>query len=862
MRLPFFKSSKTESLPQTKFVLTPPRRDTGTARFATRPPATESRLDRASEASPRATTPGPNGPVGIPLSVRSIMTQLPSGIFSPGSEPLLAHTTIAIPADLVLAQLSTGKVTIRLSELLQLLPADMLRRPFPVTTDQQVVALPLADLVAAIPSDALAVEGEAAVHANSEEMEGLPNLFDDALLQEPVEDVAAPAEPVIEPAVESDAEPLADSVAEPVDEPESAVTEPADETMAAFADETASAADPFQETTSTTECPQSVSVSLHSLVAMMPDRVFAKPRAELCRTVDLNMRIQIPLEPLLPQLQCARIALPLATVIEVMPPSLFVCPLPQIANETVPIPLQEIVAQLPSDLFGNLLQQMQPQQITVEDPDVPTPFHERMVETQRLEISEPEPATTPAETPSVPFGKPVQRKLDDTQKIAADVQKAAPVEQRLERTQKIEFPDMERIAPRPAPGRLPLPADQQLERTQKIAFPGLERVAPAPASSRLPSPAEQRLERTQKIDFPIPKLAPTPKPAPVKPTLAEDQLAQTQKIVFPEPAHEAPQPVAAEKPVEIQPPVADVTPAPEPVVERQPEPVVDAKSQSETAPIEAAPVVEAQVPQEPVTEATPETEPVATFAEAATTAPIEFTELDAQESPEPEEAEQEIEQAQATVQEAQTAAAAPVFDEAKFLADLNRCTADELMKFRGIGPALAQRIVEFRTAHGLFASLDQLRQIPGIGRRTFCIMAGTESRPLNRLLGVEHNNELTLQEIVRLTNTLPGVAGCILAMGDGVFLTGQLPPHLDQNAVSVFAPQLFKKVGRYVRELRVGRASRITIFTDQQPVSIFQANSVYLVVVHHPHRYSKALLRRCEKISQEIARLCLQRAVV
>jgi predicted regulator of Ras-like GTPase activity (Roadblock/LC7/MglB family) len=133
---------------------------------------------------------------------------------------------------------------------------------------------------------------------------------------------------------------------------------------------------------------------------------------------------------------------------------------------------------------------------------------------------------------------------------------------------------------------------------------------------------------------------------------------------------------------------------------------------------------------------------------------------------------------------------------------------------------------------------------------------------LNRLLGVEHNNELSLQEIIQLTAAQPGVEGCMLAMSDGLFLTGKLPPHLDQNAISVFAPQLFKKVGRYVRELKVGQVRRFTIFTDQQPMSIFRAGEVYLIIIHDQRHFSKALLRRCERISEEIARLCRQRAVV
>lgn len=49
------------------------------------------------------------------------------------------------------------------------------------------------------------------------------------------------------------------------------------------------------------------------------------------------------------------------------------------------------------------------------------------------------------------------------------------------------------------------------------------------------------------------------------------------------------------------------------------------------------------------------------------------------------------------------------------LLNLNSATADALDGLPGIGPVLAQRIIDWRTAHGGFASVKDLDQVSGIG---------------------------------------------------------------------------------------------------------------------------------------------------
>jgi competence protein ComEA len=53
------------------------------------------------------------------------------------------------------------------------------------------------------------------------------------------------------------------------------------------------------------------------------------------------------------------------------------------------------------------------------------------------------------------------------------------------------------------------------------------------------------------------------------------------------------------------------------------------------------------------------------------------------------------------------------------LIDLNTATAEQLDALPGVGPVLAQHILDWRSAHGRFDSADQLREVSGIGPSKF-----------------------------------------------------------------------------------------------------------------------------------------------
>lgn len=47
---------------------------------------------------------------------------------------------------------------------------------------------------------------------------------------------------------------------------------------------------------------------------------------------------------------------------------------------------------------------------------------------------------------------------------------------------------------------------------------------------------------------------------------------------------------------------------------------------------------------------------------------------------------------------------------------LNQATAEELQALSGVGPALSERIVQYRVEHGPFKNVDELIDVQGVGQ--------------------------------------------------------------------------------------------------------------------------------------------------
>lgn len=59
-----------------------------------------------------------------------------------------------------------------------------------------------------------------------------------------------------------------------------------------------------------------------------------------------------------------------------------------------------------------------------------------------------------------------------------------------------------------------------------------------------------------------------------------------------------------------------------------------------------------------------------------------------------------------------------------FPLDLNSVSFQELIQIPGIGPVIAEQIIQYRYEKGKFNNLEELKQIKGIGEKKFKLIKG------------------------------------------------------------------------------------------------------------------------------------------
>ena len=82
-------------------------------------------------------------------------------------------------------------------------------------------------------------------------------------------------------------------------------------------------------------------------------------------------------------------------------------------------------------------------------------------------------------------------------------------------------------------------------------------------------------------------------------------------------------------------------------------------------------------------------------------------------------------------------------------------------------------------------------------------------------------------EIVSHAAKLPGVAGALVALPDGLMVASQIPPDLNADTLAAFLPQIYGRVSQCTKELRMGELNNLNFTVGNVPWKVFRIHGVY-----------------------------------
>jgi predicted regulator of Ras-like GTPase activity (Roadblock/LC7/MglB family) len=108
------------------------------------------------------------------------------------------------------------------------------------------------------------------------------------------------------------------------------------------------------------------------------------------------------------------------------------------------------------------------------------------------------------------------------------------------------------------------------------------------------------------------------------------------------------------------------------------------------------------------------------------------------------------------------------------------------------------------------------------------------AKNLAELFGEPGKRNWTPNEIVQRTAQLPGVAGALIALQDGLLVANCMPQGWKTETIAAFLPQIFGRMTQYVKELSMGDLISVTVSVEQGTLQVYKAGIIYFAALARP----------------------------
>lgn len=120
--------------------------------------------------------------------------------------------------------------------------------------------------------------------------------------------------------------------------------------------------------------------------------------------------------------------------------------------------------------------------------------------------------------------------------------------------------------------------------------------------------------------------------------------------------------------------------------------------------------------------------------------------------------------------------------------------------------------------------------MPKLETESVRVAPASEEVPLENVVG-NGTGRFNVKEIVANAARLPGVAGALLVMSDGLLVTSNTPPSVKAETIAAFLPQMFGRMNQYTKELALGPLQQLTLGVETGQWHVIKSNTIYFAVL-------------------------------
>ena len=102
---------------------------------------------------------------------------------------------------------------------------------------------------------------------------------------------------------------------------------------------------------------------------------------------------------------------------------------------------------------------------------------------------------------------------------------------------------------------------------------------------------------------------------------------------------------------------------------------------------------------------------------------------------------------------------------------------------------------------------------------------------LRELFSMPDKTEWLPNELVKLTCALPGIAGVVVALEEGLVVAQRLPDGFSAETFAAFMPQVFSRMDRYTGEMQLGETHDVTLNTESGAIRMFRNGKVFFAAL-------------------------------